>query len=247
MTGFGYKLLGPDDPKPVGQLVDREALRHVHEQLGFLDASCERYDKGHPEEGKRLATTVRVLVYDRGRSHSLLARLGVKEAIPWPDAINEAQFAHVREQQAAGKVFAGSLLTVVKMPAGFHLDPSGVHYVPVSSVQPIGERLVPFDYWWNQPRLADTDGTQLSRQNIVLWLANKDGGAHVDNLPAAYERIATGSSMGVTLSAAKGTSPRDDNPIPASMRQIAEEVRWALRTNLAVHLHAHEHLESIGE
>jgi hypothetical protein len=62
----------------------------------------------------------------------------------------------------------------------------------------------------------------------VLWLAHHDGGAHVDTLPDAYRAIARGSSVGDFFSRL-GRSAKDDSPVPAAMRQIAEEVRFTLR------------------
>ncbi|MGR2752820.1 hypothetical protein [Agromyces arachidis] len=66
----------------------------------------------------------------------------------------------------------------------------------------------------------------------MLWLAHHDGGAHVDTLPEAYRAIAHGSSVGDFFSRL-GRSTRDDSPVPAAMRQIAEEVRFTIRSALA--------------
>ena len=88
-----------------------------------------------------------------------------------------------------------------------------------------------FTYWWQVPRIFDNQGTEASRRDVVLWLAHHDGGAHVDHLPDAYRAITRGSSVGDFFSRL-GRSPRDDSPVPAAMRQIAEEVRFTLRTAL---------------
>lgn len=228
-------------------MVSREDLQHLAEQLGFLDASCASFDSGSEAEAKRLAATVRVLVHDTGKSTSLLRRLGVKGSVAWADGIQKVVFDAVRARQRNGETYAGCLLTTVKMAAGFIEDHRKVRYVPVHEIQPLGERLRSFEYWWEQPRLADTRGFELSRRDIVLVLANKDGGAHVDDLPANYQRIVSGSSMGAFLSKLEGKTPRDDSPVPAAMRQIAEETRWSIRNSLDLLLHAQEHLGSIGE
>src|SRR5690349_7183945 len=52
-----------DREKPGLALAD-DLLEHLRDQLGFLDASCTRYDRGVRAEAKRLAIAVRVLAYD---------------------------------------------------------------------------------------------------------------------------------------------------------------------------------------
>lgn len=209
-------------------------LDNLEEQLEFLDLSCDLYDEGRIAEAKRLATTVRVLVHDTGASTSLLAHLGLKNKLRWADGILVEQLQLMIREQSAGRPMYASLLTTIKLPVGFLDDPGLVRHVPVFEIQAVGERYVPFDYWWETPRLSNSDLVPVGRKDIVLWLANKDGGAHVDGeLPNGYLRISRGSTMGVTLANLPGKSWKDDNPIPASMRQIAEEVRHSVRSYLA--------------
>jgi hypothetical protein len=246
---YGHRILGSGEEPPSGSIaVSRVQLEHLGEQVDFLNASCDAFDAGKLGEAKRLATTVRVLVHDTSQSKSLLHQLAIKERIPWPDGIVKEVFAEVRKNQAEGRQYTGCLLTTVKLGAGFLNDHSMVKYVPVFEIQPLGERLVSFGYWWKQPRLADQHGTELSRRGITLALANKYGGAHADpQLPSDIESIVRKSSMGVTLSMLQGKSYRDDSPLPAAMRQIAEEVRWSIRRSLDMYLYIDEHLRSMGE
>ena len=62
-----------------------EHLEHLRDQLGFIDASCERFDAGVHAEAKRLAIAVRVLAYDTTISTGLLTRMGMKQILPWAD------------------------------------------------------------------------------------------------------------------------------------------------------------------
>jgi hypothetical protein len=50
-------------------------------QLGFLRRSCESYDQGYKDEAIRIATVLRVLFHDTGRSTSLLTHLKAKDNI----------------------------------------------------------------------------------------------------------------------------------------------------------------------
>jgi hypothetical protein len=53
--------------------------------------------------------------------------------------------------------------------------------------------------WWHDPVLTDADGAAFSREDLVLLVANKDGGAHVDRtLPPEYAALTRNNSIGVT-------------------------------------------------
>lgn len=57
-------------------LTQEELENHLSKQLQFLQNSSESYDNGFDSEAKRLAVTIRVLLYDTQKSHSLLGQLG---------------------------------------------------------------------------------------------------------------------------------------------------------------------------
>jgi hypothetical protein len=199
-------------------------LEHLRDQLGFIDASCARFDDGVPAEAKRLAIAVRVLAYDTSVSTSLLTRMGLTSILPWADGTIPGGPRVVRLAKEVGVAPVGSLLTVIPSTA---VD----SWVPAFTQYPLGPHRVGFSYWWQAPRVFDNHGTEASRRDLVLWLAHHDGGAHVDELPEAYRAIARGSSVGDFFSRL-GRSKRHDSPVPAAMRQIAEEVRFTLRTAL---------------
>lgn len=215
-----------------GPVFKARYLDSLIEQLEFLDASCEAYDNGARAESKRLAATVRILVHDTGSSTSLLTHLVGKDKMRWADGIVPEILADLIQHQEKGQAMAISLLTTIKMGAGFLENFDLVKYVPTFEIQPLGERWAPFEYWWTTPRLSDLDDFSMSRKQIVLWIANKDGGAHIDELPAAYANVSQNGSMGTRLSNLAGKTKADDSPLPAAMRQIAEEVRYSIRHEL---------------
>jgi hypothetical protein len=49
--------------------------KELKKQLGFLERSCQMYDEGHIDEAIRIATILRTLINDTGRSISLLKHL----------------------------------------------------------------------------------------------------------------------------------------------------------------------------
>jgi hypothetical protein len=132
-------------------------------------------------------------------------------------------------------------------------------------VPPLGdlplERIHPaasFVDWWSDTVLTDADGNAFCRRNIVLWVANKDGGAHVDDaLPAAYAALTRDNSIGMTqcdapepnsaalgfgLTVAAGGLVRartDGDPLENSLalahvRQIAWELSDTVRRHLVL-------------
>lgn len=230
-----------------GWVLKREHLDHLVEQLSFLDASCDAYDSGVRAEAKRLATTVRVLVHDTKMSTSLLKHLEAKDKMRWTDGIVHTHLKELLKYQAEGQGVATCLLTTVKLGAGFLENHDLVKYVPIFEIQPLGERWAPFEYWWTTPRLSDSNFHGMSRKQIVLWIANKDGGAHIDELPPQYADISRNSSMGITLSKLEGKTAADDSPLPAAMRQIAEEVRYSIRHELADLLAIQKHQEQLDQ
>lgn len=202
-----------------------EHLEHLRDQLGFIDASCDGFDAGVHAEAKRLAIAVRVLAYDTTVSTGLLTRMGVTTILPWADGTIPSGPRVVRLAKDLGVAPVGSLLTVIPSEAD-------ATWAPAFSQVPLGPHRVGFNYWWQIPRIFDNQGTEASRRDVVLWLAHHDGGAHVDTLPDAYRAIARGSSVGDFFSRL-GRSAKDDSPVPAAMRQIAEEVRFTLRSALS--------------
>jgi hypothetical protein len=199
-------------------------LEHLSDQLGFIDASCARYDDGVHAEAKRLAIAVRVLAYDTTVSTGLLTRMGITRFLPWSDGTIPGGPRIVRLAKERGIAPVGSLLTVIP-------SESESTWVPAFHQVMLGSLRVNFNYWWLSPRIFDNQGTEASRRDVVLWLAHHDGGAHVAELPDAYRAIARGSSVGDFFSRI-GRSQKADSPVPAAMRQIAEEVRFTLRMAL---------------
>lgn len=199
-------------------------LEHLRDQMGFIDASCERFDRGAPAEAKRLAIAVRVLVRDSQLGRGLLSRMGVLALLPWVDGTLPSGPRVVRQARELGINPVGSLLTVI---------PEGAQsWQPAFAQVALGPHRVGFTYWWGVPRIFDANQTEASRQHVVLWLAHHDGGAHVDDLPADYRAIARESSVGDFFSR-MGKHAREDSPVPAAMRQIAEEVRFTIRDAFA--------------
>lgn len=184
-----------------------ELLELFSEQMAFLGNSASSFDEGCSAEAKRLATTIRVLIHDTSKSISLLKQLGIKNSIEWVTTI---------EAPNPRNILASNDYILTKMHA------YGMEYLPLLGTGPFGLTLpkMTFASWWNAPvhkeitppdalqnveeHESEVDGQvpgQLwSRRDFVLWLANKEGGAHVDPyINTEYEFVARGGSTPVSI------------------------------------------------
>lgn len=188
---------------------------HLAEQLDFLRSSAAAYDRGIEHEAKRLSATIRTLVHDTGRSTSLLHHLGVKNRVGFVDR------GPPEPPPGGGHVihFGVCIVRMQMVPGG------DVRYQPVLG-NPSPERVHPpmsFKDWWRAPILRDQQGNSFTREELVLALANKDGGAHIDAaLDEAYEALTRDNSMGFTQG--EDNRPITNSLVHASVRHIAYEL-----------------------
>ena len=88
---------------------------------------------------------------------------------------------------------------------------------------PIGNQrlfFMTFEDWWNEV-IFDDKNKVFTRRDIVLFVANTDGGAHVDpDLKKSFALLTKYNSLGI--SDLNGTQPQN-NPIYQAIRVIAEE------------------------
>lgn len=112
-------------------------------------------------------------------------------------------------------------LVMVRMDAG------GGRYIPLLGDGPSFEtsRLLPINRWLSRP-VGKRGTKQWSRQELITWVANSDGGAHIDSqLDSEHYELSRENGMGWQFS----TSDSELEPIKgdfvlASIRQIAYEV-----------------------
>ena len=138
--------------------------QQLAQQLGYLSRSAQLFDLGYADEGIRLATTLRVLFHDRPNDRkgqgSLFKLLGqpkvclittCKSHNHSPNTLVSDGYLHL----------PGNI-----RPWKEYLD---------QSAQSIGVL-----EWWNQVIFV-VNRIQVKRKDLVLWAAEKDGGAHTDS------------------------------------------------------------------
>ena len=90
-------------------------------------------------------------------------------------------------------------------------------------------RYVAFEEWWTRPVLLDSNGAEFSRKSLVLALANKDGGAHIDRFNAATHALVHDNSVAwVRGFGGQSSSEPMPTPIYASVVTIGEELLLTL-------------------
>jgi len=201
---------------------DRNLDNDLSEQLQFLTSSGSAFDLGNLSEAKRIALVIRVLVHDTSNSHSLLAQLKVKDKLDWADSAPVID----RDPNIVGR--SPGLTSM-------GLGRDGVTFLARSAdgiEQSSTTRYVSFDDWWERPVLIDSKGAEFSRRGLVLALANKDGGAHIDRLNEDTFALVHSNSAGwVRAGGGDGTAEPMPTPIYASVKTIAEELLLTLRRN----------------
>jgi hypothetical protein len=91
-----------------------------------------------------------------------------------------------------------------------------------------------FGKWWEEVVIKDGQGQTFSRKDVVLALADKEGGAHVDPvLDEQYARLTRFHSQGYQVVTAGTILPPDNSLVAASVRQIAHEVLGSIESALA--------------
>ena len=200
----------------------REDLRHeLDEQLLMLRTACRAYDEQSEAFGKQIAASLRMLLHHRGQSRALLDQLGLRNG---------------RFEDTAGVIKPGNLLAdfplLVIEGGKVNGKPFG-RYIPSvwsgQDRQPMRNKPRAFHLWWTEPVLKDMKGRRFSRMELVLHVADTDGGAHVDpRIDEAYAELIRGDSLGWS----SGGKPLEGRPAMATMRQIAHEVLLTLHPRI---------------
>ncbi len=185
-----------------------ELQQHLKDTIQALKLSIDALDKGYEGEAKRLAASIRVLVHDTSSSKSLLGQLGQK-AVQFYDT----SLPHN----------PNSWMPYIGLTAMARTN-QGATYVALLDNLPSPPRWVALDEWWDKVIFIDKNASRTSRKDLILAVANKDGGAHVDPvLDEKYANLSRRNSLGWRFSSPRGDVPLG-GPEKGAVRQIAHEV-----------------------
>ena len=202
MTNPGDK---DNPPRPLGRLNE-----HLLWQLEFLDASVERFDAGHETEAMRIATCLRILCHDTRNGTSLLTQLGLREA---------TQFVDTSTPRSGVPSMPWRLL-VHRLPFGHRPR----LYAPAQAHGNDPDLRVSFLDWWNGVAFI-YGADRFTRWDVIRYVANQDGGAHVDpNLGRAYLDLKTAG----TALAGSHLTRLVRHPFWELLRQMAYEMQLTM-------------------
>lgn len=212
--------------KPKFTRPKEELSAELSKSYGFLYRSLRQYLEGLTDEAYRIATACRVALHDKKGSPSLFRTLGLEDVYFW-DSGDQVNI----KNQAPQYVLTIMRMTV-GAGEGMRLDfahfgkptpadasqsqirestTSSVSFMPRLDADPARvASFVPFEHWWKRPILMQSNlvgesRVVLSRRGLILAMANKEGGAHVDKkLDAEYAEITRGELLGIKATSTKG-------------------------------------------
>ncbi len=191
-----------------------DLLNHLQDHISFLSLSAKSFDQGVEGEAKRIAVSLRVLLHDTSQSHSLFKQLGQK-----------ISFFNTANKYAPDNLLSHHGLTALRVG-----NNESKHIAPLADRhkdKPLKQSF--FHDWWNEAVIVDKHKKKFRRRDLVLVLANQDGGAHVDpGLDEAYSRLSRENSVGWVTNVGGKEAPV--RPVElASVRQICYEVLYTLK------------------
>ena len=190
-----------------------ELEEHLKDQLNFLKSSCHAFDLGFENEARRIAVILRILLSDSKNSKSLLTILELKQKIPFYTWMSDERRIQERKNQEKGKVLH------FRLGVATDFSPNGVRFAP--RFVTVAYFKVSFEEWWNEIIFKVGDFI-LTRGEIILSVADNDGGAHVDKqLKEGYFRF----SRNQNVNASQGVVEfKLNSPAYVAVRQFAYEL-----------------------
>lgn len=194
-------------PIPTSQSLD-DYQKHLADNIQFLKNSAIAYDGGFTSEAKRIATAIRVLLHNTTNSHALLVLLGKLSTTQFFDSAYELN----KENQLS---YSGLV--------NIGIGPSA-RFIPLLDNSHVSGKFVDFNTWWNATIFVDGTKQTFTRRSLILSVANKDGGAHVDpKLDQAYADLSRGNALGWISVSQSGSEPILGVEL-AAIRQIGHEI-----------------------
>lgn len=185
------------------KLNQNDLQEHWDDEIRFIQKSVKEFDAGDEKEAKRLAATLRVLFHNTKQSKSIYSQIKPKMIF----------LSSGSPYMPSNLLTSWTLLSIL----GSH---KGIEYHANLEV-PWRCFYLMFNDWWNEI-IFDDHKTRFSRCDIVKYIANQDGGAHVDpEMDGAFAELSKMNSLGWADS--DGHVP-SNNPAYQAIRVIANEI-----------------------
>ncbi|MCP4456966.1 MAG: hypothetical protein GY816_02905 [Cytophagales bacterium] len=225
---------------------NEDLIQHLKEQLYFLDSSLSYFSR-HTDivtyknkvlgkafhaklrtevEAKRLALIIRILLHDTSSSKSLLNHLDIKDQIKYYNTASPND-GRLHSMTGMSGVRGSNSSQYFGLVAKFNTGNSLVA-VPLFNQNLKkwydGYQRLCFTDWWSKNKIMAVGGFEHTREDLVLNVANKDGGAHINKdgtLPEEYH-VSKSSDLSLNINGIQTSFER--NVVYASIAQIAWEV-----------------------
>jgi len=205
--------------------VENPLEQKYNEFVKLLSLLCQYFDIDEEEIlALPISTAIRVLVHDTKNSISLLKHLNRKDI----------KFVSTNTTLPKEKVHLG---LVRRINVGVTDGEGGeAKYWPLCNEKyfpmPDEENYLEFEKWWSIEKIFIAPQSALTRKDLVLSVANKDGGAHYDGkVQKKYDDFRYAWSGGSTLVGINSGKARGYDNIPTypAIRQIAYELLKSLK------------------
>jgi len=206
-------------------IVENPLEQKYDEFVKLLLVLCQYFDIDQEEIlALPISTAIRVLVHDTPKSTSLLKHLNKKKI----------KFISTNTTNQKEKVHLG---LVRRINVGVTDGKGGeAKYWPLCNEKyfpmPEEKNYLEFEEWWSQEKVFVAPQSALTRKDLVLSVANKDGGAHFDDkVQKKYDDFRYSWSGGSTLVGINSGAARGYDNIPTypAIRQIAYELLKSIK------------------
>lgn len=239
---------------------DSELFSRLQEQVAFLRTSTFLFDSGLEYESQRIALALRVLLHDTKKQTSLLKNLQCKDSIQfidtgiYPEDVAAAQKQFLVQRNLENYAMAQAsgdtgLAIVVNDRDGYprYAAPLGYQRKLMGTISLAPQnRLHHFEEWWKTKFIKDAKFNTMCRADLILTVAEKDGGAHVDkSVERGYAQFCV-EGWGGQFAPGVDLTQHDDpgawsnysgTVVAASIRQIAYEVLLTLENKFGEQIH----------
>jgi len=197
---------------------DVELYKMLKEQLHLLEIDCKIFDEGNELIGKHISVILRTLFHDTDKSHSILKKLNIK---------------FIRWNSTVEKINPNNFLAECNFVSIHLKNDNGISakYEPRFKSASCIIKKIDFYEWWTNPVVKDKNGVTFSRKDLILFIANKDGGAHIDSEILEKDKfLVTPNSLGWQIYKGEITTDLEGRAELICMRQIAYEVITTLKS-----------------
>lgn len=187
---------------------EEEIFKAFSEQVDFLIQAANLYDSGNRPAIKMATPALRNLFYQQSYGKILIDRISL---------IDKSKFYSTVRYYPKSVIYTGPVIPETIIPPDS--DTASMVYLPNCYDDPFDAHQLNFDQWWDGI-LFIAGGDTFTRHEMVKFMANQDGGVHVDSgLEQKYSNMVHNLYSGQSMPT--GLPTKELNL--ALMRQIVHE------------------------